>query len=74
MPATNPIRVETITISVCGDCTAAAASVADRITVRRDAAAWKIADYLLHQPVIDSPLIQQELNIAAHNVNTAIDH
>lgn len=45
-----------------------------RIRARRDAAAWKIADLLLHQPIIDSPLAQRELGVAAKNVNAAIDH
>ncbi len=47
---------------------------ADRIRVRRDAAAWKIADLLLRQPVVDSVLAQSQLGVSAPNVYSAIDH
>ena len=46
----------------------------DRITVRRGAAAHRLADLLVRQPVVDSPLVQRELGVAATNANTAIDH
>lgn len=46
----------------------------DRIRVRRDAAAWRIVDLLLRQPVIDSALVKRELGVAAPNVHAAIDH
>lgn len=46
----------------------------ERITVRRDAAAHRLADLLVRQPVVDSPLVQRELGVAATNANTAIDH
>jgi Fic family protein len=46
----------------------------ERITVRRGAAAHRLADLLVRQPVVDSPLVQRELGIAATNANTAIDH
>lgn len=46
----------------------------ERITVRRGAAAHRLADLLVRQPVVDSPLVQNELGVAATNVNTAIDH
>lgn len=36
-----------------------------RITSRRDAAAWKAADLLLSQPVVDSPMLQREFGITA---------
>ena len=45
-----------------------------RVRARSDAAAWKIADLLLRQPVIDSPTAQRQLGVSATNVNTAIDH
>jgi Fic family protein len=44
------------------------------ISVRRGAAAWKVAELLLQRPVVDSPLLQRELGVAAANANTAIDH
>ncbi len=49
-------------------------SWSDRITVRRGAAAHRLADLLVRQPVVDSPLVQRELGVAATNANTAIDH
>ena len=45
-----------------------------RITVRKGAGAHKLSELLLRQPVIDSPLAQRELSLAAPNVNTAIEH
>ena len=47
---------------------------ADRITMRRGATAHPLADLLVRQPVIDSPLVQRELGVAASNANTAIGH
>lgn len=46
----------------------------DRITVRRGAAAHRLADLLIRQPVVDSPLVQRELRVAATNANSAIEH
>lgn len=46
----------------------------EQITVRRGAAAHRLADLLVRQPVVDSPLVQRELGVAATNANTAIDH
>jgi Fic family protein len=46
----------------------------ERITVRRGAAAHRLADLLVRQPVVDSPLVQRELGVAATNANTAVDH
>lgn len=48
--------------------------VGDDGTVRRGAAAHRLADLLIRQPVIDSPLVQRELCVAATNANSAIDH
>lgn len=44
------------------------------ITARRNATAWKLADLLIRQPVIDSPIVQAQLKVAATNANTAIEH
>lgn len=44
------------------------------ITARQGAAAHRVADLLVRQPVIDSPLVQRELGLAATNANTAISH
>ena len=46
----------------------------ERITVRRGAAAHRLADLLVRQPVVDSPIVQRELAVAATNANTAIEH
>ncbi len=46
----------------------------ERITVRRGASAHRLADLLVPQPVVDSPLVQRELEVAATNANTAIEH
>ncbi len=46
----------------------------EMITVRRGAAAHRLADLLVRQPVVDSPLVQNELGVAATNANTAIGH
>lgn len=43
-----------------------------KISARRDAAVWDLVDLTLRQPIIDSHLVQQELDIAPHNANTAI--
>ena len=56
------------------DLTAVRAGWSERITVRRGAAAHRLADLLLRQPVVDSPLVQRELGVAATNANAAIDH
>ena len=46
----------------------------ERITVRRGAAAHQLADLLVRQPVVASPLVQRKLGVAASNANTAIEH
>jgi len=46
----------------------------DRINVRQGAAAHRLADLLVRQPIVDSPLVQRELDVAASNANTAIGH
>ncbi len=45
-----------------------------QITVRHGASAHRLADLLVRQPVVDSPLVQRELDVAATNANTAIEH
>lgn len=44
----------------------------DRLRVRRGATAWAVADLLLRQPVIDSGLVQRELEVPAMTANRAI--
>jgi Fic family protein len=44
----------------------------DTIKARRGAAAWKVADLLLRQPVIDAATVGAELGIAPQNAQRAI--
>jgi Fic family protein len=44
-----------------------------RIQARSDAAAWKVVDILMAQPVIDSPTVQERLGIPAMSANRAIE-
>lgn len=41
------------------------ASWDDAISARRGASAWRLADMLLSQPVVDSPLVQRQLDVTA---------
>ena len=43
------------------------------IKARRGAAAWRVADLLLSQPVVDSPMLQKQLGIAAPAALHAIE-
>jgi len=43
-----------------------------KITARKDASVWRLADLALRQPVLNSEIVQRELDIAPHNANTAI--
>ena len=43
------------------------------ITARRGATAWRLADMLLSQPVVDSPLVQPQLGVTAPAVLGAIE-
>ena len=45
----------------------------ERIQARSDAAAWKVVDILMAQPVIDSPAVQVRLGIPAMSANRAIE-
>jgi Fic family protein len=45
----------------------------ERITARRDATAWRVADVLLGQPVVDSPTLQRDLRVSAPVALGAID-
>jgi len=38
-----------------------------RVSVRRDAAAWRVADVLLRHPVVNAALVASEVGIAAQN-------
>ncbi|NUS43375.1 MAG: Fic family protein [Mycobacteriaceae bacterium] len=44
----------------------------DRVPTRRGATTWLVADLLLRRPVIDSPLVQRELEVSAMTANRAI--
>lgn len=43
------------------------------VKVRAGATVWRLADLLLRQPVIDSALVQRELQVSAMTANRAID-
>lgn len=43
------------------------------VKARRGATAWRVADLLLRQPVVDSPLVQRELSVPAMTANRAIE-
>jgi len=45
----------------------------ERIQARSDAAAWKVVDILMAQPVIGSPTVQERLGIPVMSANRAIE-
>jgi Fic family protein len=45
----------------------------DLVVARRDATAWRVADLLLRQPVLDSATIARELGISPGNALRALD-
>ncbi len=48
------------------------ASWSTKIKARRGAAAWRLADLLVHQPVVDASAVAAELDLAPQNVQRAI--
>ena len=44
----------------------------EAVTARRDSSAWRVADLLLRQPVIDAAAVARELGIEARNAPRAI--
>lgn len=44
----------------------------DAIVARRDAAAWRLADLVLRQPVVDTATIVRELGVTANNAPRAV--
>lgn len=49
-------------------------SIRDRITARSDAAAWKIADLLIAQPVINNAYVRSRLRISDMAAQRGLDH
>jgi Fic family protein len=49
----------------------------EKISARRDSTAWRLADLLIRQPVVDAALVVEELGIPAPNavrpINTLVD-
>ena len=43
-----------------------------QIKARRDASVWRLADLLVRQPVVDSPLVQRELALSDSNALVAL--
>lgn len=48
------------------------ASWDDAIVARRDAAAWRLADLLVRQPVVDAAVVQRELGATSANAQRAL--
>ncbi len=48
------------------------ASWNDRITARRDASSWKLADLLVRHPVVDSAMVERELRVTDTNALIAL--
>jgi Fic family protein len=44
-----------------------------RVVARRGAAAWRVADLLLRQPVVNASAVAEELHVASQNVYRALD-
>jgi Fic family protein len=44
-----------------------------KIRARRDASAWRLADVLIRQPVVDAPTVAAELDTSTKNVLRAVD-
>lgn len=49
------------------------ASWSERVTARRNATVWAVADHLVLQPVTTSPILQQALNVSAPTANAALE-
>jgi Fic family protein len=49
----------------------------EKISARRDSSAWRLADLLMRQPVVDAALVVEELGVPAANavrpINTLVD-
>lgn len=59
--------------TLVGELHSVRASWDEVITARRGATAWRLADMLLSQPVVDSPLVQRQLGVTAPAALGAID-
>jgi Fic family protein len=56
-----------------GELRAIRADWGDRISARRGAAAWRVADLLIRRPVINATVVATELGIGANNVYRALE-
>jgi Fic family protein len=56
-----------------GDLNGARERWSEVIEARRDAVVWRIMDLLLRQPVVDSGLVQRELNVTSANAGRAVE-
>ena len=59
---------------LAGEIKATRAEWDDRITARRDAAAWRLADLLLRQPVVDGETVAGQLGIPPSSARSALAH
>lgn len=69
MPLSPPAHLKTFRAidngrQMAGDITTARDRWKDAIKARRDAAAWKIADLLARQPVVNAQLLEDRLGLA----------
>jgi Fic family protein len=56
-----------------GDLNGARDRWSEVIEARRDAVVWRIMDLLLRQPVVDTGLVQRELNVTSANAGRALE-
>ncbi len=56
------------------DLSAVTAGWAERITARRDATAWRVAELLRDQPIISSAVVRDRLGVSAPTADSAIEH
>lgn len=59
---------------LAGEIKATRAEWDGRITARRDAAAWRLADLLLRQPVVDGETVATQLGIPPTSARSALAH
>lgn len=45
----------------------------DEISARRDAVDWKLADFLLRQPLVDAAMVAEELDVTPANARRALE-
>ena len=59
---------------LAGDIKTTRAGWSEKITARRDAAAWRLADLLLRQPVVDAETVARQLAVPPTSARSALSH